>query len=105
MPRPQSITRDEINAAFEDEAMRAAYPPILTPEQFAGLFSVSVSTAYDWIAKGYFDGATTHVGKHLRIWRSRAIEIAFSRQRTKPRRNTCTTQPQNPPTAPASATE
>lgn len=63
--------------------MRNAYPPILTPEQFAQLFGVSLSTVYDWVAKGHFDGAVTHIGKHLRIWRNRAIEIAFSRRRTK----------------------
>jgi hypothetical protein len=83
MPRPQAITREEVQLAFEDEATRAAFPPILTPEQFAKLFGVSVSTTYFWISQGLFNGATTHVGKHLRIWRNRAIEIAFSRQQTK----------------------
>ena len=83
MPRPQAITREEVQVAFEDEATRDEFPPILTIEQFAKLFGVSDSTAYFWISEGLFNGAITHVGKHLRIWRNRAIEIAFSRQRTK----------------------
>jgi len=83
MPRPLAITREEVQVAFNDEATRNAFPPILTPVQFAGLFGVSVSTAYDWIGKGYFKGAVTHVGKHLRIFRNRAIELAFARERTK----------------------
>ena len=83
MPRPTSISREEVQLAFQEEATRVAFPPILTPEQFGHLFGVSISTVYDWIAKGYFDGAITHVGKHLRIWRNRAIEMAFSRQRTQ----------------------
>jgi hypothetical protein len=83
MPRPQVISRDEIQVAFLDEATRQAFPPILTPVQFARLFGVSLSTAYDWLSKGYFDGAMTHVGKHVRVWRNRAIEIAFSRRGTK----------------------
>lgn len=83
MPRPQNISRDEIQAAFLDEPTRANFPPILTPEQFAALFGISKATFYDWVAKGYLDGAITKVGKHLRIWRNRAIEIAFSRRRTK----------------------
>ena len=63
--------------------MQEKYPPILSPEQFAELFGISVSTTYFWISKGLLKGATTIVGKHRRIWRNRAIEILFNRNLPK----------------------
>ncbi len=85
MPRPTNISPDEIRQAFADEAWRSLYPPVLTLQQFASLFSVSVRTAKSWIASGDFEGATTRAGNHRRIWRNRAIQMAFGRRRTKPR--------------------
>jgi excisionase family DNA binding protein len=83
MARPQRLTTDEIQIAFEDEATRRAFPPILSPEQFANLFGISVSTAYHWISKGLLKGAVTKIGKHRRILRNRAIEILFNRNQAK----------------------
>jgi excisionase family DNA binding protein len=85
MARPLRLSLDEIDAAFRDEAARTSFPPILTVEQFARLFSISISTAYDWIAKDRLAGATTLIGKHRRIWRNRAIELLFNRG--QPRRS------------------
>lgn len=85
MARPAALSLDEIRQAFADEAWRSLYPPVLTLQQFASLFSVSVRTAKSWIASGDFAGATTRAGKHRRIWRDRAVLIAFGRNRTKPR--------------------
>jgi excisionase family DNA binding protein len=79
MARPQRLTAEEIDLAFRDEATRNRFPPILSPEQFADLFGVSVSTTYLWITKGRLRGAVTRVGKHRRIWRNRAIEVLFNR--------------------------
>jgi excisionase family DNA binding protein len=83
MARPQRLTADEIQRAFGDEAARAKFPPILSPEQFAELFGVSVSTTYFWISQGLLRGAITKVGKHRRIWRNRAVEILFNRNQPK----------------------
>ena len=81
MARPERLTSDEIQLAFTEEAMRTAFPPILSPEQLAQLFGVSISTIYLWIADGRFAGAVTKIGKHRRIWRNRAIEILFNRRK------------------------
>jgi excisionase family DNA binding protein len=79
MAKPQQLRTPEIQQAFDEEVIKAAYPPILSPEQFAQLFGISVSTTYFWISKGLLKGAVTKVGKHRRIWRNRAIEIIFNR--------------------------
>jgi excisionase family DNA binding protein len=79
MARPQRLTSAEIQIAFDDEAMRTAFPPILSPELLAQLLGLSVSTIYLWIAKGKLAGAVTKVGKHRLIWRNRAIETLFTR--------------------------
>ena len=83
MARPQRLTSNEIQLAFDEKAMQEQYPPILSPEQFAKLFDISVSTTYFWIAEGRLKGAVTKVGKHRRIWRNRAIEILFNRNLPK----------------------
>ena len=83
MPR---LTPQEIALSFQDETTRALFPPILTLGQFAALFQIVPRTAKHWIASGDFAGATTRAGKHRRIWRDRAIQIAFGRERTAPRR-------------------
>ena len=85
MPRPLRISPEEIALSFQSAAMQLAFPPVLTLQQFAKLFSVSERTAKSWISSGDFDGATTRMGKHRRIFRDRAIHIAFSRSRTTPR--------------------
>lgn len=83
MARTQRLSIDEIQLAFDEKAMQEQFPPILSPEQFAKLFDISVSTTYFWIAQGLLKGAVTKVGKHRRIWRNRAIEILFNRNSPK----------------------
>jgi excisionase family DNA binding protein len=83
MARPQRLTVQEIQLAFDEEAVRKESPPILSPEQFARLFGISVSTAYHWIALGRLEGAVTRIGKHRRIWRNRAIEMLFNKGQAK----------------------
>jgi excisionase family DNA binding protein len=87
MARTQRLTSDEIQLAFDDKAMQAQFPPVLSPEQFAQLFGISVSTTYFWISQGLLKGAVTKVGKHRRIWRNRAIEILFNRNQPKEQQN------------------
>lgn len=67
--------------------MREKFGPILSPEQFAELFGISVSTAYFWISKGLLKGAAPKIGKHRFIWRNRAIEILFNRNQPKEEKN------------------
>ena len=85
MPRPLRISPEEIALAFQGEAMSARFPPLLTIPQFADLFQISLRTAKEWLGRGDFRGATTKIGKHRRIWRERAIQIAFARDCTRPR--------------------
>ena len=86
MPKPTNLSPDEIRQDFADEPWSSRFPPVLTLHQFADLFSVAVRTAKFWIASGDFEGATTRIGKHRRVWRDRAIQMAFARRRTKPRK-------------------
>src|SRR4051794_9601689 len=95
MPKPLQLTPDEIAAAFADECWRARFPPVLTLKQFAALFQVSTRTAKFWIASGAFEGAPPRTGKHRRIWRDRALRIAFGRARTRPRTKSPPTQSGN----------
>lgn len=85
MASPRRLDSSEVASAFDSEDLRRRFPPVLSLRQFADLFQVSVRTAKHWIATGDFKGATTRAGKHRRIWRDLALQIAFSRERTAPR--------------------
>lgn len=77
MPSPKPrLTDEEIARPFHGDAA-GHYPPILSPQQLADLFNLSVKTIYDWLAKGRLDGAVRKRGKHCLIWRDRAIQILF----------------------------
>lgn len=84
MPRPTLIQTEEIASAFVVAGWGDRFPPVLTIQQSAQLFQVSPRTFKHWLAQGYFKGATTRIGKHRRIWRDRAIQMAFGRERTRP---------------------
>jgi excisionase family DNA binding protein len=71
------LTRSEIDRAFA-EGPGAQVPVILSPQQLAGLVGISTKTMYEWIAKGRLDGAFRKRGKHVLIWRDRAIDILFN---------------------------
>lgn len=75
--RTRKLTTTEIQAAF-DEAASGSSQPILTVAQLAKLIQVSPKTIYEWIAKGRLDGAFRRRGKHILIWRNRAIDILFN---------------------------
>jgi excisionase family DNA binding protein len=72
-----SLTPDEIAAAFGGPG-GGALPPIVTPAQLAAVLQISVKTLYEWVAKGRLDGAFRKRGKHLLIWRDRAIDTLFN---------------------------
>ena len=75
--RQKKLSREEIRAAFAPGA-GPNVPPILSPAQLAGVVGLSGKTTYEWIAKGRLDGAFRKRGKHILIWRDRAIELIFN---------------------------
>lgn len=71
------LTPSEIARVFEG-VLLAKFPPILSPDQLADLFGLSVKTIYAWIAAGRLDGCFRKRGKHVLIWRDRAIDVIFN---------------------------
>jgi excisionase family DNA binding protein len=75
--RKPCLSRDEIARPFQGaEGERSR--PILSPAGLADLLGLSVKTIYEWIARGRLDGAYRKRGKHVLIWRDRAINIVFN---------------------------
>lgn len=75
--RKKNLSKEEIAAAFGGPNGDPA-PPILTPNELAKLLGQSVKTIYYWIAEGRLHGAFRKRGKHVLIWRDRALEIIFN---------------------------
>jgi hypothetical protein len=76
-PKPK-LTRNEIARVF-DGNLAEKFPPIVSPDQLAELAGgLSVKTIYFWIEEGRLDGAFRKRGKHLLIWRDRAIDLLFN---------------------------
>lgn len=75
--RHRKLTKHEIQRAFAD-GTGAQSPPILSPVQLAALLGLSTKTVYEWIARGRLDGAFRKRGKHVLIWRDRAIDLLFN---------------------------
>ena len=75
--RKRKLSKAEIAQAFADDS-GARTAPILSPDQLAALLQLSVKTIYEWITKGRLDGAFRKRGKHVLIWRDRAIDILFN---------------------------
>jgi excisionase family DNA binding protein len=77
--RTRKLSKAEIQQAFND-ADGGRSRPILTPAQLADLVQVSAKTLYEWIAKGRLGGAFRKRGKHVLIWRDRALDLLFKRR-------------------------
>jgi excisionase family DNA binding protein len=75
--RKQPLSRDEIARPFQGAAGER-FPAILSPAGLAGLLGLSVKTVYEWIARGRLDGAFRKRGKHVLIWRDRALDLIFN---------------------------
>jgi excisionase family DNA binding protein len=71
------LSPDQIKDGFIDKGGEA-FPIILSPERLAALLGLSVKTIYQWIAQGRLNGSFRRRGKHVLIWRDRAIEILFN---------------------------
>jgi excisionase family DNA binding protein len=71
------LTRDEIGRPFKGAAGEH-FPVILSPAGLADLLGISIKTVYEWIARGRLDGAFRKRGKHVLIWRDRALDLLFN---------------------------
>lgn len=69
-----NLSPEEIARPFTGECAER-FPPILSPRQLAGATGLSVKTIYEWITKGRLDGCYRKRGKHVLIWRDRALSI------------------------------
>jgi excisionase family DNA binding protein len=76
--RTNKLSKTEITQAFTDEQGQQTLPPILSPDGLADLLDLSVKTIYEWIAKGRLDGTFRKRGKHVLIWRDRAVDLLFN---------------------------
>ena len=65
----RKLTQTEITASIDASKL----PPILTPEEAAGLLRLKVSTLYRHACEGRYSGAIKR-GKPLRFWRDRLIQ-------------------------------
>ena len=75
--RKRKLSTEEIRQAFAGKTGEE-FSVILSPAKLAALLSLSPKTIYHWIAQGRLDGALRRRGKHVLIWRDRAIEILFN---------------------------
>ncbi len=63
----RKLTQSELNMALQH------LPPVLTPEEAAGVLRLKVSTLYRHVSEGRYSGAVKR-GKPLRFWRNRLVE-------------------------------
>lgn len=73
-----NLTGKEIAAAFSDPTWAKQYPPILSLEQAANLLQVPKATVYDWRSRGLLNRCSRKVGKHVRFFRDRLLDVAFN---------------------------
>jgi hypothetical protein len=67
-----NLSKAELRAPFNGDPS-GIYPVILSPAQLAGLLGLSPKTIYTWISLGRLDGCFRKRGKHVLIWRDRAL--------------------------------
>src|SRR5207247_4820161 len=75
--RKRRLKNEEIVQAFASDSGSSA-SPILSPQQLAAVLGISVKTVYDWVGNRRLDGCFRKRGKHLLIWRDRAIDTIFN---------------------------
>lgn len=63
----RKLTQQEISASMPE------YPPILTPQEAAGLLRIELSTLYRHLSEGKYNSAVKR-GKPVRFWRDRLIQ-------------------------------
>ena len=75
--RKPTLSRDEIARPFA-RPDGSDHSPIMSPAQLAAVCGLSPKTIYAWVAMGRLDGAVRKRGKHLLIWRDRALDLIFN---------------------------
>lgn len=75
--RKRPISLAEIQQAFSGSAGELV-PVILSPTKLARLIDLYPKTIYEWISKGRLDGAFRKRGKHILIWRDRALNLLLN---------------------------
>jgi excisionase family DNA binding protein len=80
--RPAPISETEIAQAFTGPTGER-FGPVLSPAQLAELTGLSVKTIYEWLSRGRLDGAVRRRGKHVLIWRDRALDLLFNGKKWK----------------------
>lgn len=73
------LTPQEIAEAFADANWSKRFPPVLTVAQAAELAVVPIGTIYTWSSQGLLNPCARRVGKYLRIFRNRFIELIFNK--------------------------
>lgn len=63
----RKLTQIELNTALNN------LPPVVTPEEAAGVLRIKVSTLYRHVSEGRYSGAVKR-GKPLRSWRDRLVQ-------------------------------
>jgi excisionase family DNA binding protein len=74
--RQKPLKSTEIQAALS--VATKEFPPIMSPAKFGELIGISTNTVYEWIAKGRLESAFRKRGKHVLIWRDRALAIVYN---------------------------
>jgi hypothetical protein len=72
------LSRDEIEALFNNPQFANEYPLILNTEQVAKLLQLPIATIYQMSSQGYFATCAKRVGKHLRFVRTRLLQAIFN---------------------------
>ena len=72
------LTAKELAQAFSAPAWGERFPPILTVDQVAALLQLPKQTVYDWHSRGLLKGCCRKVGKHLRFFRDRLLNLLFN---------------------------
>ena len=75
--RKRILTTAELARPFHD-GWADQFPPILSPVKLADLVGLSPKTIYAWIAQGRLDGSFRKRGKHILIWRDRALDVIYN---------------------------
>ena len=69
----------EISAWFDDPAIAARFPPILTLDQASDLLNVPVGTLRDWRSRGLLAHCCRRVGREVRFVRNRLLKQALNK--------------------------
>lgn len=73
-----SLTRAEVQAAFESGPWAEQFPPVLTIDQAAALLQIPKSTVYDWRSRGLLNRCSRRVGKRVLFFRDRLLQMIFN---------------------------